>query len=54
MTNHERISGILETIRIRKGAENQGEVMPYVIGMMTAVLTDAQLSAMEEVAQEYI
>jgi hypothetical protein len=54
MNNHERISNILETIRIRKGAETQAEVMPYVIGMMTAVLTDGQLKAMEEVAQEYI
>ena len=54
MNNHERISGILEAVRIRKGAETQAEVMPYVIGMMTAVLTDGQLKAMEEVAQEYI
>jgi len=54
MNNYDRISNILETIRIRKGAETQADVMPYVIGMMTAVLTDGQLKAMEEVAQEYI
>jgi hypothetical protein len=54
MTNHDRISGILETIRIAKGAESHADVMPYVVGMMTAVLNDSQLEAMEEVAQEYI
>jgi hypothetical protein len=53
MTNHERLSAIIETIRIRKGAENQAEVMPFVIGMMTAFLNDSQLEAMEEAA-EYI
>jgi len=53
MTNHERISAILETIRIAKGAESHSDVMPYVVGMMTAVLNDSQLEAMEEVAQQY-
>jgi hypothetical protein len=51
MNNYDRISGIIETLRTRKGSQ---DVYPYLVGMMTAVLTDAQLSAMEETAQEYI
>jgi hypothetical protein len=51
MTNHERLSAIIETIRIRKGAANQAEVMPFVIGMVTAFLNETQLEAMEEASQ---
>jgi hypothetical protein len=54
MNNYKRVSNIIETIRIRKGAENSSDVHAYLVGMMTAVLTDAQLSAIEEVAEEFM